>query len=187
MKNSIKNSLLDIAEGEISSADPSHDISHSLRVLANAEIIAKKEGADLEIIIPAAIFHDVVNYPKNNPKSKFHAQESADRATKILSAIDSFPKNKISAIDYAIRMHNSKLVPDTLEAKIIQDADKLELTGAIIIMRMFASSGFMGRRFYHPDDPWAQNRDLNGLEWTLDYYLEKLLKIEKKMHTVTGK
>jgi uncharacterized protein len=186
MKNSLKNNLIGIAKQKISSEDPSHDIGHSLRVLANSEMIARKEKADLEVIIPAAIFHDVINYPKNNPKSKFHAQESADEAIKILSLIDDFPKDKINAVDYAIRMHGLKIPPETLEARIIQDADNLEITGAIIIMRMFASAGFMGRPFYHLDDPWAQNRDLDGLKWTLDYYLERLLKVEKKMHTTTG-
>lgn len=187
MKNSFKNNLINIAKQKISSEDPSHDIGHSLRVLANAEMIARKEMADLDVIIPAAIFHDIVNYPKNNQKSKFHAQESADEATKIISTLDDFPKDKISAVDYAIRMHSSKITPEALEARIIQDADNLEITGAIIIMRMFASAGFMGRAFYHPDDPWAQNRNLDGLKWTLDYYLERLLEVEKKMHTTTGK
>ncbi len=187
MKKGIKNTFIDIAKQKISSEDPSHDIGHSLRVLANAEIIGKKEKADMEIIIPSAIFHDIVNYAKNDPRAKFHAQESADETVKILNSITDYPKNKISAVDYSIRMHSSRTMPDTLEAKIIQDADNLEVTGAIIIMRMFASAGFMGRAFYHLDDPWWKKRELDGLKWTLDYYLERLLEVEKKMNTSTGK
>ncbi|MFC1617674.1 HD domain-containing protein [Patescibacteria group bacterium] len=186
MKNSIREKLLGIAKKKISNSDPSHDITHSLRVIKNAEMLAKEEKADLEIIIPAAIFHDVINYPRNNPKSKFHAQESALEATRILKNINEFPKDKISQVDYAIRMHNSKDTPDTIEAKIIQDADNLEVTGAIVVMRMFTSAGLTGRAFYHIDDPWGKDRNLDGSKWTLDYYLNRLLKVEHEMHTATG-
>ncbi len=185
--NSIKDKLLEIAREKISNEDPSHDIGHSLRVLKNVEVIAEEKKSDLEILIPAAIFHDIVNYPKNNPKSKFHAEESADEAARILSAMHEFPKDKISLIAYAIRVHGSKVIPNTIEAKILQDADNLDITGAIIVMRMFASAGFMGRSFYHIDDPWGKNRNLDGLKWTLDYYLERLLNVEHEMHTAIGK
>lgn len=182
-----KNKLIEIAKSRISNQDPSHDIGHSLRVLANAEMIAQEEGGDFEVLIPAALFHDVINYSRNDSRQPLHAAESADETIKILTAIADYPKEKIDAVHYAIRMHNSKDVPRTLEARILQDADNLEITGAIIVIRMFASAGVMARAFYHPDDPWAQNRECDGLRWTLDYYTGRLLQVENEMHTVAAR
>ncbi|MBI4599971.1 HD domain-containing protein [Candidatus Uhrbacteria bacterium] len=182
-----KNALIEIAKQKISGKDPSHDITHSLRVLANAEMIAKEEGGDLEILIPAALFHDVIQYPRNDPRSPLHAQESADEAVKILNGLPDYPKEKIDTVHYAIRMHNKNNVPDTVEARIIQDADNLEITGAIVVMRMCASAGIMGRALYHPEDPWAEHRECDGLKYTLDYYTGRLLKVESEMHTMTGR
>lgn len=179
----LKEKLIEIATARISSADPSHDIGHALRVLQNAEAIAQIENADLEVLIPAALFHDLVTYSRNDPRSKLHPQESAVETVKILESIPDFPREKISAVEYAIRMHDSKDPLNSIEAKIVQDADNLEITGAIIVMRMFASAGNMGRAFYHPDDPWGERRELDGLKWTLDYYTGRLLKVENEMHT----
>ncbi|MDP2630895.1 MAG: HD domain-containing protein [Candidatus Uhrbacteria bacterium] len=162
-------------------------MSHVLRVLLNAEIIAKEEGGDLEILIPAALFHDVIQYPRNDPRVPLHAQESADETVKILSSLAGYSKEKINAVHYAILMHNKKEAPDTVEARILQDADNLEITGAIIVMRMCASAGIMGRALYHMEDPWAEHRACDGLKWTLDYYTERLLNVENEMHTATGR
>jgi uncharacterized protein len=182
-----KNILIEIARKRISWKDPSHDATHSLRVLANAEMIAKQEGGDFDILIPASLFHDVITYPRNDPRSPLHAQESAKETVKILSSVSDYPKEKIDAVHYAISVHNVKDAPATLEARILQDADNLEITGAIIVMRMCASAGIMGRALYHPDDPWAEHRDTDGLKWTLDYYTGRLVSVEDEMHTASGK
>ncbi len=183
----VRSELIRIAEQRVSGQDPGHDMSHVLRVLANAEMIAREEGGDLEILTPAALFHDVIQYPRNDPRSPLHAQESADETVRILNSILDYPKEKIDAVHYAIQMHNKKEAPDTLEARIIQDADNLEITGAIIVMRMCASAGIMGRARYHLDDPWAENRECDGLKWTLDYYTSRLVNVENEMHTASGR
>lgn len=118
----------------------------------------------MEVLIPAALFHDLVNYSKNDSRSKLHPQESATEAVKIFEGISDFPTEKISAVEYAIRMHDSKETLNTIEAQILQDADNLEITGAIIVMQMFASAGNMGRTFYHPVDPWGEQKELDGLK-----------------------
>jgi uncharacterized protein len=65
---------------------PAHDFQHILRVYRNAEMISKKEqGADLDIVLAAALLHDLVVYPKGSMKAKHSADESADIAKKILS------------------------------------------------------------------------------------------------------
>ncbi|MFH0999513.1 MAG: HD domain-containing protein, partial [Bacteroidota bacterium] len=74
--------LIRIADKKICNNDPSHDLDHALRVLYLAEYIAKKENADRDIIVPAALFHDIICYPKNHRQSINSAKNSAILAKK---------------------------------------------------------------------------------------------------------
>ena len=76
--------------------------------------------------------------------------------------------------------------PDFIEAKILQDADGLEATGAISIMRTFSSTGQMQRPFYHPRDPFCQARQPDSLKFALDLFYERLLLVEQRMHIATA-
>ena len=80
---------------------PPHDFSHALRVLNNAEYLSLHEGSDLEVIIPAALFHDLIVYQKNDLRSKQSAKESAEMAQEILSELN-YPQEKIVLIKQAI-------------------------------------------------------------------------------------
>jgi uncharacterized protein len=189
LPDELRTELLQIARTSISSDDPAHDFSHSYRVLMLAEKIAAIEGADFAVIVPAALFHDLVNHPKDSPLAQFSAQESADAASSMLSNIDHYPKDRIARVHAAIRCHSfgSSLAPDFLEARIIQDADALEATGAIAIMRTFASTGIMKRPFYHPDDPFASARDLDDRRYAVDLFFTRLLKVSDHLHTASAK
>lgn len=189
MNKKLKNQLLSIARKRITGEDPSHDFEHTLRVLSNAEEIAKKENADLGVIIPSALFHDIINYPKNDPRSKNASDESAEEAGKILQKVEGYPKNKIKRVQLAIRLcsFSKGITPKILEAKILQDADGLEATGAIAIMRTFSSTGSMKRLFYNPNDPFCENRDPDDLRYAIDLFFTRLLKIRSRMHTKTAK
>lgn len=177
-----KKRLIQLARKHISGDDPSHDINHALRVLSNAQRIASHEGGDMQVLIPAALFHDLVNHPKNSPRSRFSAQESAAAAGVILSSIN-YPKEKTLLVIKAIREHSYSNAhpPSFLESKILQDADKLEATGAIAIMRTFCSSGQMKRGFYDPQDPFCQQRE--PTHYSLDFFYQRLLKAKDVMHT----
>lgn len=189
MLSSTKNHLLDIAEKKMVNNDPSHDFLHAKRVLALAENIQKKEGGDLEVIFPAALFHDAVIYPKNNPRSKLAPEESAEFVAKELETINKYPKNKIERVATAIMecSFSKGTKPSSLESKILQDADRLEATGAISIMRTFSSTGQMSRAFYHFDDPFAKKRNPDSLSYALDLFYTRLLKVGKLMNTRTAK
>lgn len=189
MKRSLRNTLIDIARKRINSKDVSHDFSHALRVLSNAEIIAKAEKADLSIVIASALFHDIVCYPKNHPKSRLSSDESAKKAVSILNKIQDFDKKKIKFVESAIKQcsFSKNIIPETLEGKILQDADLLEATGAIAIMRTFASTGATKRPFYHLKDPFCISRKPDDLKFALDLFYSRLLKAEKRMHTKTAK
>ncbi len=185
MDTALKNQLIRIAKERISKDDVSHDFEHASRVLSNAEIIAKGENADLDIIVPAALFHDLVVYSKDHPDKHKSQEESAEAAEKILNEISSFPKDKIEKVKTCIFecSFTKGIVPELLESKIVQDADGLEATGAISIMRTYSSTGQMKRPFYNPEDPFCENRKPNEMSFALDLFYERLFKVIDRMHT----
>ena len=189
MKEDIKEILIKVARDQFKNDDNSHDINHSLRVLKNAEYIADIENADLDIVIPAAIFHDIICYPKNSPKSKDSAYESAVFASKILNDITEYPKDKIPKVFESIAKcsFTKGEIPDFIEGKILQDADRIEATGAISIMRTFASAGIMHSMFYNPEDPFCEEREPDPLKYAVDLFYARLLKVKDTMHTEAGK
>lgn len=168
--------------------DPAHDFQHIKRVYKNTEVIGLQEGADMDILLPAALLHDLVVYPKGSAKTSKSADDSADMAENLLHRYG-YSRNKIEKICYCIRTHSysKRLIPSTLEGKILQDADRLDALGAIGIARTFSVGGSENRTFYHPDDPfWRSGRELNDKEWTLDHFQTKLLKLKKSMYTKTA-
>lgn len=177
------------AEKHYPGDDPSHDFNHILRVLHNALIIQRAEGGDLDVIIPAVYFHDSVNYPKNHPRADQAATESAETVRIELLAIPGYPHEKIPDVMTAITEHsfNAGITPATLESQIVQDADRLEATGAIAIMRTYASTGQMKRPFYDAADPFCASREPNAKENALDLFFVRLLKVRDMMNTKTAK
>jgi uncharacterized protein len=181
----LRSLLVKIAKERIGSDDPSHDLNHALRVLKTAEEISIIERADLEVVLPAALFHDLVNHPKNDPRALHAPDESADEVVKILSLIPNYPQQKLPLVHEAIRScsFTKGLKHSFLEAQIVQDADGLEATGAIAIMRTFASAGQMKSAFYHTDDPFCEKRSPESLRFALDLFFNRLLKVKERMYT----
>jgi uncharacterized protein len=173
---------------KIENNDPAHDFEHIMRVYKNAEQIAKKEGADLKIVLTAVLLHDIISYQKSDSRSKNSSSESAKEARKILQRYD-YGRNEIKIISDAINDHSfSKgVVPETLEGKILQDADRLDAVGAIGIARTFAVGGAERRVFYNTQDPFCITRSPDDSKWTVDHFYKKLLLLEKKMNTKTAK
>ena len=189
MDKNIRNKLINIAKEKIGSDDSAHDFSHAMRVLKNVELIAKHENADLEILIPAAIFHDIIIYPENDERSKNAQDESAQFAKETLDSLEGYPKEKIPAVEYAIKTcsYSKNLQHKTLEAKVLQDADSLEATGAIAVMRTFASTGQMKTSFYCETDPFCDNRTPNSKKYGLDLFFNRLLVVKERIYTKTAK
>lgn len=187
--SALRKILIDIAKEKIPNTDSSHDFQHALRVLLNAEMIAKKEGGDSEIIIPSSLLHDAIVYPKNHPDRSKSQLESSIVAAKILDTLDFYPKNKIPKVETCILecSFSKGIVPELLESKILQDADGLEATGAISIMRTYSSTGQMKRMFYNPEDPFCKNRKPDASHFALDLFYERLLIQVERMHTPTAK
>lgn len=180
-----------IAEKEMEDRgnDPSHDYAHACNVLDSCQKIAAVEGGDMEILMPAALFHDVVIYPKNHPNSDNAAQESAGAARAILQDQAGYPPDKVEAVVECIKScsFSKQDEPKTIEIAILRDADRLAATGAIAIMRTFASSGQMQRPLYNREDPFAVTRETDAKKYALDLFYERLLIARDRMYTQTAK
>lgn len=185
----LKQTLLSHAEKYIDNHDPSHDIQHCIRVLQNCEYIANQEWWDMEILLPAALFHDIVNYPKDDPRAKQASNESAAQTMKLLQSIPDYPVQKISNVWYAIAhcSYSKNLPHETHESQILQDADFLESVWAIAIMRTFCSSWTLWRQFFHNRDPFCEQRDPEPLTYSFDLFPQRLLKVYDRMLTTTWK
>lgn len=185
MQDRIKRKVMRMLEGRGSA----HDFQHIMRVYKNAKLIGQREGADMEILLPAVLLHDIVVYPKGSAKSSRSSDDSADLAENILQRYG-YSQDKINRISNCIRTHSysDRLVPASLEGKILQDADRLDALGAIGIARTFSVGGSEKRTFYNADDPFCRSsRELDDRQWTLDHFQKKLLKLKDLMHTRTAK
>ena len=181
--DSLKDEVKKIMDG-----DSAHDFEHVMRVYKNAKKICKEEKANEKLILSASLLHDIVSYPKSDKRSKMSSLESAKKSKQILKKFG-FSKEEIMIISDAISDHSfsQNKVPNTLEGKILQDADRLDALGAIGIARVFATGGSLKRPFYNLDDPFCKTRTPDDKIWTVDHFFQKLLKLESLMNTKSGK
>lgn len=168
--------------------DPAHDLLHFQRVVKVAKDICKKEKAKIEIVLPAAWFHDFINVPKDNPLRSKASKMSADAALEYLRNIG-YPEEHFVGIAHAIEAHSysANIECKTLEAMVVQDADRLDGFGAIGVARCFATSVLMKRPFYSLEDPFCDNREPNDMLFTIDHFYQKLFKIAKTLKTEAGR
>jgi uncharacterized protein len=180
--------LLETARPLFKGADSAHDIGHAMRVLRLAELLGEAEGADLDILRPAALLHDIGCAPKHLGKE----HESEGRTLKIARSLlldNGYPKATTEAILGIIKVHGYSrgIIPRTLEGKLLQDADRLDAMGAIGIARCFLVGGSTNRPMYDLEDPWAKCRGLDDKAFGLDHFFRKLVRLKEGMHSRTAK
>ena len=169
-------------------ADAAHDLSHIYRVVVNAKRLCQSEGGHLAIVLPAAWLHDCVSVPKNSPLRSQASALAAEQASQWLTEL-AYPADLIPEIAHAITAHSfsAGIPPQTLEAKIVQDADRLEAIGAIGLARCLVTGVSMGTALYHPTDPFGESgRVLNDSLYSVDHFYLKLLKLADQMQTPAG-
>lgn len=169
--------------------DPAHGWEHVRRVYNLALHLAEQEGADPFIAGIAALLHDIGRLAHD--ETKHHAQLSVEMAARLLRSY-ALGQDEVEAILHAISAHSysQKVLPRTLEARVVRDADRLDGLGAIGIAR-WAITGTVRRtpqtRTYHPDDPFAEQHEPDDSIYMLDHFYTKLLKLVETMATRTGR
>jgi uncharacterized protein len=164
-----------------------HDKSHVERVYNLAVRIAKEENADLDIVKAAALLHDIARAMEDEGKIADHAAEGAKMARKVLEEVN-FPKEKIDKVIHCIEAHRFKkgIEAENLEAKILQDADRLDIIGAIGLARVFTRGGWGNMPIYDPTIPPKEKYDGKSLS-SVNHIYEKILKVKDTINTNTAK
>lgn len=167
--------------------DGSHDLSHIHRVWVNAQRIQRVEGGDLEVLLAATVLHDCVAVEKNSPLRDQASTLSADKAASILVGMG-WPVQRIEQVAHAVKTHSysAGFEPRTIEAKILQDSDRLDALGALGIARCFYTAGLMGSALYDFENPAAQGRAYRDTAYAIEHFQTKLLKLASGFTTGEG-
>ncbi|CAN5609290.1 HD domain-containing protein [soil metagenome] len=173
--------------------DPAHDASHVQRVVANARRILGVErdrhpAIDDFVVLAACWLHDVIQLPKGAGPRGESARQSAQHARTFLASLgldDLRAEQVASAV--GTHSYSGGELPATLEAGIVQDADRLDALGAIGIARLWVVAGKMESQLCHPTDPMARERPLDDARYALDHIAAKLLNLPDLMNTPTGR
>lgn len=192
--NEIVLKVTELVKNKMSGETTGHDWWHIHRVLKNSELIAKDSKIDIFIVRIAALLHDIADW-------KFNDNEKAGSkfSRKLLTGygvdskrIDHVCKI-IENISYKGNFKNDGI--NTIEGKIVQDADRLDAIGAVGIARAFATGSKYNEVIYDPQqetpqyltvEEYVKARGVKGRS-TINHFYEKLLLLENLMNTKAGK
>ena len=165
-----------------------HDYFHTLRVYKMAKHISKEEQANMKVVLLAALLHDVDDFKLSPSTSK--NKDNAKNFLKNNGVLDSEIELICKIIDEVSFKGIDSKIPDTLEGKIVQDADRLDAIGAIGIARAFAYGGNHKRVMHDPDIKPTLNMNeveyRNHISTTINHFYEKLFTIKDLMNTKTA-
>jgi len=164
-------------------------MDHVERVVALAERLAREEGADLEVVKVAALLHDIGRGEEARSRGRVcHARYGAELARKILEE-EGLPPDFIERVVRAIRRHRfrGKEPPETIEEKVLFDADKLDSLGAVGIGRAFLFAGEVGARLHNPDVDLKKTEPYSSEDTAWREFKLKLSKVKDRMLTESGK
>lgn len=181
---------LDQARSWYSESDPVHGFDHIRRVYAMAQRLALAEGADVEIVGAAALLHDAEGSQTDGGEEgrQDHHFASADFARHVLQT-NGWPEDRIDAVQHCIRAHrfrDNSESPQTLEAKILFDADKLDVIGAIGIVRTVAYDIVVGQPvFSEPSTQFLETglKETGEPHSSYHEFLFKLIKVKDLLYT----
>ena len=170
-------------------ANGSHNWEHTCRVYNLCMHIGQKERADLEVLKIAAYLHDIGRPWQDKSKGTVcHAQKGAQMAKSFLDKYE-ISEDKMWNIIHCIRSHRFRgdTMPETLEAKILFDADKLDAIGAIGIARAFQFAGELGAKFHNPNVEPEDTKPYTEEDTGYREFKLKLSKIKDHMLTAEGR
>lgn len=170
--------IADAMEQRLRTDSSGHDMAHAWRVFNVGVQLAETEGADRQIVGAAALTHDIHRIMAEDGEY-IHPEESLPEVREILNET-AFPAEKISAVCHCVVVHDEYEYKDetrpaeTIEAKILRDADNLDAIGAVGVARCFAFNGIVGNPLWDPTEEEASG---------VGHFHEKLLKLKDEMNT----
>lgn len=160
-----------------------HDFYHSMRVHDLALSICRQEGGDESVVRLAALLHDADDRKMFSTENHANARRFMDS-----ESIPADVQDRICSVISQISFKGKdSVVPDTLEGRIVQDADRMDAIGAIGIARAFAYGGSKGRAMHIPGESYKE--DMSEAEYyanegtSVNHFYEKLLKLRDMMNT----
>lgn len=170
-------------------ADSAHDTEHVYRVLFNALAIAQAEAeVDYDVLIAACLLHDIGRREQFADPTVCHAAAGSEKAFRFLTE-NGFPPEFAEQVRHCILTHRFRkaLPPQSIEAKILFDADKLDVTGAIGIARSLMYKADMAEPLYHvlPSGEISDGSEDLGPSFFREYKF-KLEKLYDKFYTARG-
>ncbi|NOZ59964.1 MAG: HD domain-containing protein [Euryarchaeota archaeon] len=181
--------LYDLVRAEMEDGG-AHDFDHVERVLRLAVRIAEEEGADVEVVRFAALLHDLERAREDRGEVECHATASAERAERLLLE-RGLSREFAARVAECIRSHRFRkgLHPESIEARVLSDADKLDATGAVGIARAYLFGGKYGQRVWEEEPKDVRfYPGMRGAEYSprTEYEL-KLSRLRERMFTATGR
>lgn len=167
----------------------SHGPDHSERVFHNAMTIGRQMEAELAVLAPAALFHDIGRKEESLSRGRVcHAKRGAEIAAPLLRNLG-YLEAEIEAICHCIRTHRFRggLRPASLEAEILYDADKLDSIGAIGIGRAFLFAGQIGARLHNPEQDPTDTSTYSLEDTAYREFRVKMSKVRNQMLTPVGR
>ncbi len=181
---------LEQARAFYANADSAHDFEHILRVTKMAERLARAEGADVAIVRAAALLHDIARHDEDHGAVPLDHAEASARDAKLFLRQNGADENFSARVADAIRSHRFRgtAQPQSLEAKILFDADKLDSIGAIGVARAYAVAGSTNQKLYSEPKPdaAATRHQHNASHTPVDEYHVKLKRLRERFFTPTA-
>lgn len=191
-KTQIIQSTIDFVKETLEGAEGGHDWFHIERVYNNAKLIAKGENVDHFIVELGSLLHDIADAKFYDGDESIGPKKAADflRSLDVNESTIVHIENIIRYVSFKTSLEDG-IKFDSIELKVIQDADRLDAIGAIGVARAFNYGGFKNRALYDPNIKPLINQDKetykNGKAPTINHFYEKLLLLKDKMNTETGR
>jgi uncharacterized protein len=177
------------AREQVQEARGSHDWEHTLRVVRLCRRIGPPEGADMTVLLSAAYLHDIGRHLQDQAKGALcHARKGAELAAPFVAGLHLSETEK-SNILHCIASHRFRGngIPNTLEARVLFDADKLDAIGAVGVARAFLFAGEVGARLHNPDIRIEETKSYSVDDTGYREFKVKLRKIKDRILTETGR
>jgi uncharacterized protein len=167
----------------------SHDWEHTLRVVRLCRHIGPLEGADMTVLLSAGYLHDIGRHHQDNARGTLcHAEKGAELASPFVGGLH-LSETRKNNILHCIASHRFRGddIPETLEARVLFDADKLDAIGAVGVARAYLFAGEVGARLHNPDLRVEETRPYSVDDTGYREFTVKLCKIKGRMLTETGR